>query len=260
MRLAGSILPEIDNERRTALLAWEKNVKIRFKNLNLLNLAFVHRSVSNEAAAAPARLVAESDFSLGSRSRANNERLEFLGDASLGAVTATILYSEQPEQSEGVLAKIKSVVVSAEILSAVALQLQIDGLLILGRGEELSGGRGKKALLADAMEALFGAYYIDSGYKAAFDFIKRCIEPEIERTRGNKGHQDYKSILQEECQRRWHEYPTYMLTKRSGPEHERYFWMEVIVNGQSYGPGMGRNKKTAEQEAARIAMEVLLIK
>jgi ribonuclease-3 len=245
MKIAGSTFPEIDGERRAALLAWQRNVKIRFKDLHLLNLAFVHRSVSNEAGSCALR--------------ANNERLEFLGDAILGAVTATVLYREQPEQNEGELAKIKSVVVSAEILSAVALQLQIDSLLVLGRGEELSGGRGKKALLADAMEALFGAYYIDSGYKAAFEFIKRCIEPEISRTRDHKGHQDYKSILQEECQRRWHLYPSYRMTKRSGPEHERYFWMEVLINEQSYGPGMGRNKKAAEQEAARIAIEELNI-
>lgn len=206
----------------------------------LLNLAFIHRSVANEAGF-----------------RYNNERLEFLGDSILGAVTATLLYDELPGKQEGELAKIKSIVVSEETLSGIALELQIDSLLLLGRGEELSGGRNKKALLADAVEALFGAYYIDSGFKHASGLIKKCIGPEIERVREKKGYQDYKSLFQEECQKRWRKYPGYRLVKRSGPEHNRYFWIEVSIDDKVFGPGVGRNKKTAEQEAARIAIEAL---
>lgn len=218
------------------MAAFQKTVGIRFRSLELLNLSFVHRSVSNE-----------------SGRKNNNERLEFLGDAILGAVTATLLYGDFADKNEGELAKIKAVVVSEDILSGVARELQIDNLLLLGKGEELSGGRTKKALLADALEALIGALYLDSGYKAAFAFVSRCIGPEISRVLDKNYHQDYKSLLQELSQRLFHSYPLYHMIKRSGPEHERFFWMEVTVNGKAYGPGMGRNKKTAEQEAARMA-------
>jgi ribonuclease-3 len=222
------------------LAAFQKTAGIRFKSLELLNLSFMHRSVSNESA--------------GKRS---NERLEFLGDAILGAATATLLYKDFGEKNEGELAKIKSVVVSEDILSGVARELQIDNLLLLGKGEELSGGRTKKALLADALEALIGALYLDSGYKAAFAFVSRCIGPEISRVLEKNYHQDYKSLLQELSQRLFHAYPNYRLVKRSGPEHEHLFWMEVTVNGRTFGPGTGRNKKTAEQEAAKMAYEAI---
>jgi ribonuclease-3 len=213
---------------------------IRFKSLALLNLSFIHRSVSNESGI-----------------KLNNERLEFLGDAVLGAVTASLLYEELEGRAEGELAKIKSVVVSEDILSGIARELQIDGLLVLGRGEEHSGGRTKKAILADALEALIGAYYLDSGYKAAYGFVRRCISPEIGRVLDNRYQRDYKSLLQELSQRLFKCYPVYRLLKRTGPDHERLFWMEVTVNGRDFGPGMGKNKKSAEQEAARMAYEAL---
>jgi ribonuclease-3 len=200
----------------------------------------MHRSVSNEIG-----------------SKVNNERLEFLGDSVLGAVCATLLYQKYTEKNEGELAKIKSVVVSEDILSEISLNLQIDKILLLGKGEELSGGRTKKAILADAMEALIGALYIDSGYKTAFDFVSRCITPEINRVTGENYHKDYKSLLQEYCQRFFHCYPEYCMTKRSGPEHDRTFWMEVRIGETVYGTGTGRNKKSAEQEAARVAYEAL---
>jgi ribonuclease-3 len=187
--------------------------------------------------------------------RHNNERLEFLGDSVLGVVVATRVYSHYPGQSEGEIAKVKSVVVSEDILSSLAREVQIDALLILGRGEEQTGGRVKKAILADAMEALIGALYLDQGYERVYAFVKRLLEPEIERVVNREYIQDYKSILQEECQRRYHTYPQYKLLKRSGPDHDRYFWIEVVINGKHYGPGAGQNKKAAEQEAARAAWE-----
>jgi ribonuclease-3 len=232
--------PALDPGRKKVLAAFQKSAGIRFKSLELLNLSFIHRSLSNEL-----------------NYKINNERLEFLGDAILGAVTATLLYESFTDKQEGELAKIKSVVVSENILSAVALELQIDSLLLLGKGEELSGGRTKKAILADAMEALIGALYLDSGYRAAFAFVSRCIRVEIDRVLGSNYHRDYKSLLQELSQHLFHLYPVYRMVKRSGPEHERYFWMEVVVNSVVYGPGMGKNKKSAEQEAARIACEAL---
>ena len=230
----------MEPERKKQLTAFQKTAGFRFKSLALLNLSFVHRSVSNETG-----------------SRMNNERLEFLGDSILGAVCATLLYQKYPEKAEGELAKIKSVAVSEEVLSAVARVLQIDTMLLLGKGEELSGGRGKKAILADTLEALIGALYLDSGYKPAFAFISRYFAPEIDRVTENDYHRDYKSLLQEFCQRNYHIYPQYRLVKDTGPDHERIFWMEVNVDGAVYGPGTGRNKKSAEQEAARIAYRAL---
>ncbi len=189
--------------------------------------------------------------------KSNNERLEFLGDAVLGAVSATILYERLGGKSEGDLAKIKSVVVSEDSLSGIARELQIDSLLILGKGEELSGGRTKKAILADALEALIGALYLDGGFKIAYAFVRKFIEPEIDRVLSDRHKKDYKTLLQEYSQHRFRSYPAYILLKRTGPDHQRLFWMEVTVNGAAYGPGTGKNKKEAEQEAARMAYESL---
>ena len=229
-----------DPVRKKVLTAFLKTAGIRFKSLGLLNLSFMHRSVSNEI-----------------NLKINNERLEFLGDAILGAVAANLLYENLIDQPEGELAKIKSVVVSEDVLSAVALELQIDDLLILGHGEELSGGRTKKAILADALEALIGAIYLDSGYKNAFAFVSRFISAEIDRVLENRHVKDYKSLLQEFCQRNYRNYPAYHLVKRSGPEHSRIFWVEVSVNGKVFGPAAGRNKKSAERDAAKLAYEAL---
>ena len=227
-------------ERKKVLAAFSKTAGIRFKSLGLLNLSFMHRSITNE-----------------STQKINNERLEFLGDAVLGAVCATLLYQNFSDRTEGDLAKIKSVVVSEDVLSAIALDLKINELLILGRGEELSGGRTKKAILADALEALIGAFYLDSGFKAAFEFVSNLINTEIDRVLENRHHLDYKSLLQEYCQKFYRCYPLYRVVKRSGPEHSRVFWMEVSINGESFGPTMGKNKKSAEQEAAKLAYQAL---
>ena len=240
-KISGQIIAaRPDSARKKVLAAFLKTANIRFKSLELLNLSFMHRSVSNE-----------------SNNKINNERLEFLGDAILGAATANILYQYLWDKPEGELAKVKSVVVSEDVLSAVALELQIDRLLILGKGEELSGGRTKKTILADALEALIAAIYLDSGYKNAFAFVSRFIKTEIDRVLENRHSRDYKSLLQEYCQRRFKNYPSYGLVKRSGPEHSRVFWVDVTVNGQVFGPSEGKNKKGAEQEAAKLAWEAL---
>jgi ribonuclease-3 len=149
------------------------------------------------------------------------------------------------------------VVVSEEILSGLALELRLDTVLILGKGEEQTGGRTKKAILADAMEALIGALYLDSGFKAAESFVSVRINREIDKVLEKRVKEDYKSLLQELSQRLYKAYPAYKLVKRTGPEHERLFWMEVTVNGKNFGPCTGRNKKAAEQEAARLAWEAL---
>ncbi len=233
-------LPGIDSKRKKELAAFQKTAGIRFKSVKLLNLSFMHRSVANES---PVKV--------------SNERLEFLGDSILGAVAASLLYKRFPDKAEGELAKIKSVVVSEDILSGLALELQIDNLLLLGKGEELSGGRRKKALLADAMEALIGALYLDSGYAAAFAFVSSFISHEIDGVVEHKRREDYKTLLQELSQHKFRSYPQYKLIKQTGPEHDRLFWMDVTVNGKKYGPGTGKNKRSAEQEAAKAAYEQL---
>ncbi|MCL2721048.1 MAG: ribonuclease III [Treponema sp.] len=223
-------------ERKNELAAFQKAAGFKFRNLSLLNQSFMHRSVSNETG-----------------NKANNERLEFLGDSILGAVCATLLYQSYHDKSEGELAKIKAVVVSEEVLSQIALDLKIDKMLLLGKGEQMSGGRTKKTILADAMEAVIGALYIDSGYKCVFDFVSRCIKPQINKVTGDDFHKDYKSILQEFCQQQFKCYPEYNMVKRTGPEHERTFWIEVCIGKTVYGTGKGRNKKSAEQDAAKMA-------
>jgi len=224
------------------LAAFQKAAGFKFKCIELLNSSFMHRSVSNET-----------------NTKINNERLEFLGDSIVGVVCASLLYQKYNDKSEGELAKIKSVVVSEDILSGIATALHIDELLLLGKGEELSGGRTKKAILADAFEALVGALYLDSGFKDVYSFVSNLLTNEINRVADTDYHRDYKSLLQEYCQRIYRTYPEYRLVKRAGPEHEFTFWIEVVVAGAVYGPGKGRNKKSAEQEAARLAYESLNI-
>ncbi|MCL1927469.1 MAG: ribonuclease III [Treponema sp.] len=235
----------LGTERKKHLRLFCKFAEIRFKSLELLNLSVTHRSAINKP------------LLLSQKEWPNNERLEFLGDAILGAVTAALLYRRFPEKSEGDLAKIKSVVVSEEILSGIALELALDTILVLGKGEEQTGGRSKKAILADAMEALIGALYLDSGFGSAEEFVSSRISLEIDRVLEKRITQDYKSELQELSQRLYKTYPAYKLVKRTGPEHERLFWIEVSVNKSNYGPCTGRNKKAAEQEAARLAWEAL---
>ena len=232
--------PVPDSARKKALTVFLKTVDLRFKRLELLNLSFMHRSVSNEIGR-----------------NINNERLEFLGDAVLGSTAATLLYERLSGKPEGELARIKSVIVSEDILSGIAREIQIDSLLILGRGEENTGGRSKKAILADALEALIGAIYLDSGYNSAFNFIGRFLDAEISKVLEKGSCQDHKSLLQEYCQTVFHSYPSYSLLKKSGPEHDRLFCMEVKINGKTYGRGTGRSKKNAEQEAASKALEAI---
>lgn len=229
----------ISSERKKDLQKFQQFSGIKFKDMNLLDLAFHHRSFSNE----------------NQNNRINNERLEFLGDAVLGMVTASYLYGSMSEKQEGDLAKIKAVVVSEPVLSEIALALNVDSYLVLGKGEELSGGRHKKAILADAMEAIIGAYYLDSGYKNTEKFVLGIIVPEVKKVLDNKSIRDYKSLLQEFFQKKYKMYPEYVLVKKTGPEHNRTFWVSVVLNGLTYGPAIGKNKKEAEQAVAKLAWQ-----
>ena len=234
----------LSRERRNELLQFEKNAGARFRDPEMLNLAFTHRSCANED---PSH-------------NQNNEKLEFLGDSVLGMVVATHLYKLLSDKVEGDLARIKSYVVSEEALAIIAKRLEVDRFLLIGKGEELSGGREKKALLADAMEAIIGAFYLDSGYEAAEKFVLSLVEPEIEKVLQNRHHKDYKTILQEYLQKYHRCYPKYLLVKKTGPDHDRTFWISCEVCGAEFGPAEGKNKKEAEQSAAKLAYDDIVAK
>ncbi|MGO8692401.1 MAG: ribonuclease III [Rectinemataceae bacterium] len=232
----------LSRERKGELAAFQKVADLRFRSLELLNLALTHRSCGNED---PLHAL-------------NNERLEFLGDAVLGVVTASCLYSLLPDKSEGELARVKSYVVSEEVLSQQAKALGIDRCILLGKGEEQSGGRAKKAILADAMEAVMGACYLDAGFETATRFVLSLVEPEVRKVLQNRHRKDYKTILQEYVQKYRRSYPVYSLVRRTGPDHDRTFWISCMVGSDAYGPVSGKNKKEAEQNAAKAAYDAII--
>ena len=231
----------LSGDRVKDLQTFQKKARIKFRNQSLLDLAFHHRSYSNE----------------NSRDRNNNERLEFLGDAVLGMIVASRLYSVLADRQEGDLAKIKSVVVSEDTLSIIAVSLGVSQYLVLGKGEEMSGGRTKKAILADAMEAIIGALYLDSGFKAVETFVLSIINPQIDLVLQNRHHKDYKTLLQEHIQKLYKTVPKYILVDRTGPDHDRTFWVSVEIFGTMYGPESGKSKKEAEQSVAASAWKSL---
>jgi len=233
--------PSVSSERKRELSLFEKQASIHFKNIELLNLAFSHRSFANESHD-------EID---------NNERLEFLGDSVLGLVVSSWLFTHLPDLDEGDFSRIKSFVVSEDSLAVIAKNLRVDNFILIGKGEEFSGGRSKKALLADCMEAILGAYFIDSGYKASTELIQRLLVPQIHTVLENKHRKDYKTLLQEFVQKKYKTYPKYNVVKKTGPEHDNTFWVEVIIQKKTFGPASGNNKKEGEQAAARIAFEAL---
>ncbi|MCR5217968.1 ribonuclease III [Treponema sp.] len=235
----------LTQERKNELLKFCHNLGIKFHDLSLLDLALTHRSYSNENKAYKSK---------------NNERLEFLGDSVLGLATAAFLYGDMENNAEGDLAKIKSNVVSEQTLAPIAVEkMHLDKLLVLGKGEEMTGGRQKKAILADAVEAVFGALYLDSGYKSAEKLVDMLIVPEIRKVQTNTGHKDYKTILQEYYQKKCRKTPVYELLRTSGPDCDKTFEVQVKLGNTIYGPVKGKSKKSAEQEAAKAACMVLEI-
>ena len=187
---------------------------------------------------------------------ASNERLEYLGDAVLGLVVAEHCYAAYPDFAEGQLAKVRSAVVNARVLAQVATDLAVGQVLLLGKGEESSGGRAKGSLLADAMEALIGAVYLDAGWEPVRRLVLDLLGPRIERAAAEPDDFDHKSRLQEATVRRGEGVPVYEI-EGSGPDHGRRYRAEVLVGGQRRGTGEGTSKKDAEQAAAADAWERL---
>jgi ribonuclease-3 len=211
----------------------EAVIGYRFRNPDLLRLAMSHRSFASE-----------------SGSGAYNERLEFLGDSVLAAVVAHLLFDEYPQDAEGGLSKKKSLLVSRPSLAAWGEELGLGAHLLLGIGEETTGGRTRHSLLANAVEALIGAIYLDGGYEPAAKFIRAwCV-----RKHGSLLETDHKSRLQELLQKRHKTPPIYELASADGPDHDKTFKILVRLADKELGRGAGKNKKEAEQAAARDAL------
>lgn len=218
----------------------EQRIGYRFTDRGLLEHALTHKSRAAE------------DISGGVF---DNESLEFLGDAVLGLVVADALFHRYPDYSEGQKSKIKASVVSTQSLARHAEQIRLGEHLLLGRGEEKTGGRFKQALLADAYEALIAAIYLDGGLPAIQEFLERELGDAIHAgsTQDVVGL-DYKSALQERVQALGKSLPEYRIASESGPDHRKAFTIDVIVGGEVLGSATGKAKKEAEQEAARIAL------
>lgn len=221
--------------RPILLSNFQKKLDVSFNSIDLLDSALTHRSFLNEGSA---RAVSS-----------HNERLEFLGDAVLGQAVALLLYSKLEGRPEGELARIKSIAVSEQTLAPIAAQIGIAEALRMGRGEELSGGRKKKALLADALEAVIGALFLDQGWDAAHRLVASLLEPAIAEALAGQS-KDYKTIIQEYAQKYLKALPVYNLARIEGPDHERLFWVACRMGSISYGPFPGKTKKEAEQAAA----------
>jgi ribonuclease III len=218
-------------------------IAYRFRDRGLLEHAMTHTSRANE------------DVSGGV---ADNESLEFLGDAVLGFVVADLLFREFPDCDEGEKSKMKAMLVSTATLARVAERLRLGDHLLLGRGEEKTGGRRKQALLADGCEALIAAMYLDGGIEQSRAFIVRELGGFIDDLRRDGvSAQDYKSTLQELVQGRNRPLPEYRVIGAAGPDHQKLFDVEVLVAGESLARATGPSKKEAEQEAARIALSRL---
>lgn len=219
----------------------QEKLGVRFDDEHLLRLAFTHASYLNEQHPTL---------------HEDNERLEFLGDAVLELIISQYLYRRRPMMSEGEMTKLRASIVCEPSLVSYAKALQFEQYILLGKGEELAGGRSRPALLADVFEAFLGAYYLDQGLQAVESFFEQHIIPKIERGEFTV-MVDFKSMLQEWIQQKETWELHYEITQVRGPAHNREFVSEVYLNGRCLGTGKGRSKKEAEQHAAEEALHLL---
>ena len=218
----------------------ENAIGYRFQNIQLLQNALTHSSYANER---------------WHNSLLSNERLEFLGDSVLGMLVAEYLYHNFPNRPEGELTRMRADMVCEQTLAAAANRIGLGSHLLLGHGEEQGGGRKRNSILADAMESVIAACFLDGGMEAALKVVQQFILVEVPV---NKLHNaDYKTKLQELVQQKKNQILSYKLVGQSGPDHDKQFDVEVSLNGQVVGSGSGSSKKRAEQMAARSAIEKL---
>ena len=220
----------------------QKTLGVSFEKPSLLEQALVHSSYINENPA----------HALG-----HNERLEFLGDAVLDFIVADKLYREFPDLSEGEMTRLRAALVRRDTLASMARKIKLGDFLYMGKGEESSGGRNKTPNLAGALEAVIAAVFLDRGIVAAEGMINGLLAEEWEKLTSRGAGIEYKSRLQELVQSKLQVTPAYRLVSESGPDHEKSFMVEVIVNSEVMGTGAGKTKKSAETEAARLALEHL---
>lgn len=235
----GALAAEADRRRVEEL---ERRLGIRLGDPETALAALTHKSYVNEHRA---------------EGRTDNERLEFLGDAVIDLAVSHRLMERCPSAREGELSKLRAAMVHEEGLATVARTLDLGSLLLLGRGEELTGGREKPSLLADALEAVIGAIYLSGGLERVLELVDRFFAEPLERAAAGTIGSDYKTRLQELAQARLGAQPRYRIVAESGPDHSKTFTVELELAGETYGAGEGRSKKDAEQNAAREALKKL---
>ena len=218
----------------------QDTIHYQFQNPIFLEVALPHSSYANER---------------WHNSLLSNERLEFLGDSVLGMLVAEYLYRNFPNRPEGELTRMRADMVCETTLASAANRIGLGNHLLLGHGEEQGGGRSRDSILADAMEPVIAACFLDGGLEAAARFVKRFILVEVPVSRPH--NMDYKTALQELVQQKKNQTLTYTLVGQSGPDHDKVFAVEVCLNGETVGSGSGSSKKRAEQMAAKSAMEKL---
>jgi len=230
----------LDDGRKAQLAALEQALSYHFTRVELLNQALTHKSYVHEQR----------------ESVQHNERLEFLGDAVLGLVISDYCYAKFAELAEGELSKLRASLVNEGNLARVGRRLDLGAYLLVGRGEELTGGRAKASLLADTLEAVLAAIYLDSSLDEVYQVVLRCFHEEL-ATVLYEGHKDYKSELQEYTQEKFGCVPAYVVVREHGPDHEKVFEVELAIRGRLQGIGTGKSKKEAEQTAARKVLASL---
>ena len=219
----------------------EKKLKIKFKDKDLLIQAFVHRSYLNE----------EPKFYL-----ANNERLEFLGDAVLELVVTEYLFQKYPHKPEGELTNWRAALVNAKMLAKISRELGFDDFLLLSRGEAKEQGKAREYILANTSESFIGALYLDRGYKSCDDFIRKHLIKELPEILERKLFKDAKSLFQEEAQEKTGVTPGYRVLEESGPDHAKNFVIGVFLRDELVAKGEGSSKQEGEEKAARNALEI----
>lgn len=216
---------------------FEEKIGYKFKNIELLKTAFSHKSYAHE------------------RKTESNEKLEFLGDAILEFTVSEYLYRNYKKLKEGEMTKVRATVVCEQSLYKIALKYHFDELLYLGKSEKLSGGNHKPAMLADSVEAVIAAIFMDAGLEKVKEFIIENLEEAIKQASHSVGQKDYKTVLQEELQKHGSVKIEYNIIKEEGPDHDKTFVSEVKCNGKFLATGQGNTKKQAEMEAARTALQ-----
>jgi len=228
----------LSEDRLAELSVLEKTLGYQFSDSHLLNKALTHKSYTNEKGG---------DLK-------NNERFEFLGDAVLDLIVSDYSIQTFLDRSEGSLSKIRAAVVKESCLTVIAQSLNLGRYLLLGKGEEFSGGRTKSSLLANAFEAVAAAIYKDGGLIAAINVFLPLLKDEINKVAKTSEYRDFKSELQEFTQNKFSCIPTYRVTGEKGPDHQKVFEVSVFVKQKLLGSGTGKNKKQAEQTAAQEAL------